>query len=193
MEENGIFTIFEEFEKHLRDIVQSGPTAIFWLSFLDMMDILFAFLRSTKVGNWNLHLEATNAMLPWMFAYDHQNYSRFITYYWSQMTRLPTAHPNIFNEFLLGNFAVRRTPGKFNKVPSDQCIEQTINREQKGHGGIKGYSTSVGTIQRWEAILHRSVCLTLNTCSHLRRSINYQRALVLHGLNMTTNKFEMLI
>ena len=79
-------------------------------------------------------------MLPWMFAYDHQNYSRFLTYYWSQMTRLPTTHTNIFNEFLLGNFAVRRTPGKFNKVPSDQCIGQTINRKQKGHGGIKGYS-----------------------------------------------------
>ena len=96
------------------------------------MDILF--LRSTKVGNWNLHLEATSAMLPWMFAYDHQNYFRFLTYYWSQMTKLPTTHPNIFNEFFLGNVSVRRTPGKFNKVSSDQCIEQTINRQQNGQG-----------------------------------------------------------
>ena len=77
------------------------------------------------------------------------------------MTRLPTTHPNIFNEFLLGNFAVRRTPGKFYKVPSDQCIEQTINREQKGHGGIKGNSTSVGTIQRWVLTSHiASKCLS---------------------------------
>ena len=58
------------------------------------------------------------------------------------------------SEFVWGNFSVRRSNGKFNKIPSDQCIEQTINREQKGHGGIKGYSTSVGTIQRWVLTSH---------------------------------------
>ena len=56
------------------------------------------------------------------------------------MTKLPTTNPNIFNEFLLGKFPLRRTPGKFNKVPSDQCIEQTINRGQRGQGDIKGNS-----------------------------------------------------
>ena len=67
------------------------------------------------------------------------------------MTKLPTTHPNILN------FSVRRTPGKL----SDQCIEQTINREQKGQGGIKGYSTSVGTIQRWVLTSHvASKCLS---------------------------------
>eukprot|EP00794_Sanderia_malayensis_P021054 gene21054-23110_t len=54
----------------------------------------------------------------------------------------------------LGNFAVRRQPGCFNVIPSDQCIEQTINRGQKCHGGITGYSTSVGTVQRWMLTSH---------------------------------------
>ena len=53
-----------------------------------------------------------------------------------------------------GNFAVKRSTGKFNRVPSDQCIEQTINREQKCHGGITGYSTSPGTVQRWVLTSH---------------------------------------
>ena len=39
-------------------------------------------------------------------------------------------------------------------VPSDQCIEQTINREQKCHGGITGSSTSPGTVQRWVLTSH---------------------------------------
>ena len=39
-----------------------------------------------------------------------------------------------------GNFAVKRSVGKFNRVPSDQCIEQTINRQQKCSGGITGFS-----------------------------------------------------
>ena len=45
-------------------------------------------------------------------------------------------------------------------VPSDQCIEQIINREQKCHGGITGYSTSPGTVQRWVLTSH-----TLAKCS----------------------------
>ena len=60
----------------------------------------------------------------------------------------------IYNKFVSGCFSVRRTPGKFNKVPSDQCIEQAINREQKGHGGIEGYCTSVGAIQIWVITSH---------------------------------------
>ena len=41
-------------------------------------------------------------------------------------------------------------------IPSDQCIEQTINREQKGSGGITGYSTTTGTVQRWVLTSHVS-------------------------------------
>lgn len=60
-----------------------------------------------------------------------------------------------------GNFSVKRSPGKFNKVPTDQAIEQSINREQKCSGGIKGYSTSPGTIQRWVLTSHiASKCMT---------------------------------
>jgi len=49
-------------------------------------------------------------------------------------------------------------------LPSDQSIEQTINREQKCHGGIKGYSTSAGTIQRWVLTSHTaSKCIAVCT------------------------------
>ncbi|XP_057314196.1 uncharacterized protein LOC130655456 [Hydractinia symbiolongicarpus] len=119
-----------------------------------MMDVLFGFIRGLKIGNWELHLDATRQMLPWFFAYDRPNYSRYCTFYVMEMLRLPETHPGICEEFTNGNFAVRRSPGKFNKVPSDQCIEQTINREQKCHGGITGYSTSPGTIQRWVFTSH---------------------------------------
>ena len=53
-----------------------------------------------------------------------------------------------------GNFAVKRTAGRFNRTASDQTIEQTINRDQKCHGGITGYSTTAGTVQRWVLTSH---------------------------------------
>ena len=56
--------------------------------------------------------------------------------------------------FRSGNFAVKRTKGSFNKIPSDQCIEQTINRDQKCSGGIIGFCASEGGVQRWVLTSH---------------------------------------
>ena len=64
------------------------------------------------------------------------------------MQKLPETHPEIHEQFELGNFSVRRQRCNFNKIPSDQAIEQIINREQKCGGGITGYSTPEGTVQR---------------------------------------------
>ena len=72
-----------------------GPTASVWTSFLQMVQILFDFIRLIKLGNWNLHMQATEKMLPWMFAYDRLNYARFLTYYWVTMQKLPETHPAI--------------------------------------------------------------------------------------------------
>ena len=70
------------------------------------------------------------------------------------MKTLPETHPAIHQEFEPGHFSVRRQHGRFNKIPSDQAIEQTINREQKCAGRIVGYSTSEGTVQRWVLTSH---------------------------------------
>ena len=78
----------------------NGPTSSFWFSFLEMMDILFHFRHSLKTGDWEGHLEATRMMIPYFFAYDRQNYSRFLTYYWSDMTQLQQTHPRVYDEFM---------------------------------------------------------------------------------------------
>ena len=131
-----------------------GPTACVWVSFLQMVQILLDFARSIKLGDWKLHLQSTEHMLPWMFTYDRPNYARFLTYYMVTMQKLPETHPSIHQEFEAGHFSVRRQQGKFNKIPSDQAIEQTINRQQKCAGGIIGFSTTEGTVQRWSLTSH---------------------------------------
>ena len=84
----------------LKDESFVGPTARYWFSFIEMMDILFAFLRSVKIGDWNSHLTTTRMMLPCFFAYDRPNYSRFGTLYLADMLKLPQSHPSIHQEFM---------------------------------------------------------------------------------------------
>ena len=114
-----------EFEDELRNGVMSS----FWQSYIEMIQILFDYLRSIRLGDWDLHQKASELMLPWFHAYDRQNYARHFAYCWASRQQLPNTHPRLYTEFKQGNFSVRRSVGHFNKVPPDQVIEQTINKD----------------------------------------------------------------
>ncbi|KAL7296570.1 hypothetical protein TKK_0010001 [Trichogramma kaykai] len=47
------------------------------------------------------------------------------------MISLPTQKPELYDEFVKGNFTVKRSPANFTSVGTDQALEQTINRSQK--------------------------------------------------------------
>lgn len=51
------------------------------------------FIRGTRVIDWNLHLAAFRAMIPWFFACDRTNYARYGSAYWLEMTALDQTHP----------------------------------------------------------------------------------------------------
>ena len=82
---------------------------------------------------------------------------------------------------------MKRSRGSFNKVASDQCIEQTINREQKCHGGIKGYSTSEGTVQRWVLTSH----IVSECISQLNGESNHQKKSLPKDLGPSRKKFDV--
>ena len=104
-----------------------------------MVQILLEFVKSIRLPNWNLHLQR---MLVWIHAYGRINYARHFSYNWRSQHKIPNKFPVIYLQFQHGNFSTRRTKGKFNMLPSDQVIEQTINKDHKGPGGIIGISTS---------------------------------------------------
>ena len=87
-------------------------------------------------------------MLPWFHACDRVNYVRHFTYCWAALNNLAETNLKMYAEFHEGNFAVKRTSRSFSMLPPDQVIEQTINKDQKASGGIIGYTTSTGSIQR---------------------------------------------
>ena len=147
-----LWNLMREYDQFLRN--ESGPMNKFWQQYLDMLEILFDFRKSVRGRNWNLHIAASERMLEWFFAYDRTNYARHFTFYWVSQLNLSQSHPNMLKEFQKDNFSVRRVPGKFNRLPADQVIEKTVNRNQKGPGGIIGFSTKEGTVQRWILTSH---------------------------------------
>ena len=132
-----------------------GPLFAFWSSYISMVELLLAFIRSIRTGDWTLHCSCLRSMLPWIYAYDRVNYARYMTIYVSEMEQLEKTHPTAHRELQQGQFAVQRAPGHaFAQVPVDQAIEQSLNRDSTTRGGIIGFSLKPGAVHRWIITTH---------------------------------------
>ena len=99
-------------------------------------------------------------MLPWLFAYDHINYARYLPVYLVTMTTLPDTHPEAYHLLTDGDFGVQRLTSRgFSQLPVDQTIEPTLNRSTKTKGGIVGFSLQKGAVQRWMLTAHLRAAL----------------------------------
>ena len=124
--------------------------AAFWVSYIDIAEILLDLVRASREGDWLLHLSAIQRQIPWCFAYDKQNYARYLPVYYNEMTQLPESHPEVHDHFMNGGFSVQ-LGGKnpFGKIPIDQTIEETANKDTQTAGGTKGFSLKPGAVSRY--------------------------------------------
>jgi len=119
---------FEKFMNFLR--TSNGPLSTFWMSYMDMINLMLDTIRASREGNWDLHLAFIRSIIPWCFAYDHCNYSHYFPV--SQMSNLQQQYPGIKDEFVAGSFSVQLSNyNPFGRIPVDQTIEETIKKTQK--------------------------------------------------------------
>lgn len=97
-----------------------------------------------------LHLSCIRAIIPWCFAYDRVNYARYLPYYLAQMSQLPTTHPDVYAEFVAGKFSVQLgSMNPFGRIPVDQTIEGTVNKDTETAGGTKCFSLTPGAVTKY--------------------------------------------
>lgn len=77
-----LIILYEEFEVSISD-QEKYPMPVFWTSYLNMVQTLRDFVKSIKIGDWDLHMNSSEKMLHWYHAYDHYNYARHFSYYWA--------------------------------------------------------------------------------------------------------------
>ena len=84
----------------------NGKLSSLWMSYVDMVEIILGLLRSSREGDFLLHLASTRAMIPWCFSYDRLNYARYLPIYYAQMSNLGIDHPGVYAHFMqpLGGF-----------------------------------------------------------------------------------------
>ena len=104
----------------------------FWLSLFEMIEVLLDLFYATHSEKWNLYIETIRSVLPYFFAYDRQNYSRYLTTNYQDLLLLKVNHPEIYAEFQNGNFSLHESESNsFPRMEMDKVIEITINKDTK--------------------------------------------------------------
>ena len=152
-----LYQKYLEFKDNVRQ-GHLGKTAQFWIDYTDKVWLILSYLRATKENDLDLYILCIQKMCPLYFAYDHQNYAKYLSVYHLALVNIEATHPGARELLKQNGFSVSRSdiPGTRNAV--DITIEQTINRHAKSRGGIIGFSRNFAAYYRW--------CLT----RHLRAS-----------------------
>ena len=129
-----------------QDMIKSSPTFHYWDTVLHLELLGLIFIRSHRDKNFPLYVESLKALVPWFFALDHPNYSRWIPMHIRDMESLP---PSISEEFLQqGHWVISKTTNRFSSMPIDQAHKQN-NESVKGAGGAVGLTENSSAFQKW--------------------------------------------
>jgi len=141
--------------------LQSKPTAVFWLTFMEMADILVRFIYYQREGNWIGYLSESANMVPYLTAVGHHKYGQqSLPLFIHEMKQLPTAAPEVHTAMVNGAFACRRADGFHNAVSPDMLLEQTYNADAKETSGLGGITTNKAACTKWVYTKHLTAAVS---------------------------------
>ena len=111
-------------------------TAQLWILYMKLVAILQSFIRAARTGNWKLYIQTLHAMLPYLAASGHNNYTKSLMLFLNKMDKFEQTNPSIYNKFVEGLFVLRRTDSCWAGVYSDLYIEQVLMSGLKSVGGL---------------------------------------------------------
>lgn len=106
------------------DVMKENRTSALWIQYMTMIDILRSFIKAERTGNWWLHLQTLQKMLPYLAASGHNLYTKSVYTYLQKMTSLPTEKPDVYQHFMNGLHVIRRSDRFWAGLSTDLVIEQ---------------------------------------------------------------------
>ena len=153
----------------MKQSLRGSRNSKLWLQYLDMVNILCRFLRSERTGNWKLHLQVLQEMVPYLAAAGHNSYTKSLLLYLHRMSHLD---PDVSQIFENGLHVVRRSDRYWAGLSSDLVIEQVLMRSLKTTGGLtrgRGFDE----LQRLIWLLSRPVCAEINLAMQEFTSVSF--------------------
>ena len=103
----------------------NSPMTSYWLSFMEMVEILVMNIHAIKIQDWDMFLASIRLMVPWIQVYDNNKYGKWLVEFWLEMSNLPDSKV----EYLKGGLFAQSITGKpYTCLPLDLWIEVTMNK-----------------------------------------------------------------
>ena len=141
--------VHERFLQYLNKLrSNNGTMSPFLMSCVDLTSLMLDFIIASREEDWTLHLISFSSLIPWCFAYNRNNYAKYLPWFFVQMINLPATQPDVHEYLADGNFSTGKD-NPFGCILMDQTIEKTINKDTQTPGGTKGFSTKKGAVTRY--------------------------------------------
>ncbi|KAK3105425.1 hypothetical protein FSP39_024991 [Pinctada imbricata] len=152
--------------------VSECKTARMWFTYLRMVSLLHSFIRAERMGDWHLHLDTVQRMLPYFAASGHNLYLKSAYVYLTDMQQLPITHPETYHDFVSGKHVIRRSDRFWAGIWTDLTIEQVLMRSLKSTGGLTR-GRGMTDFQRAVWILSSPVCAEMSMAMQELTHIQY--------------------
>ena len=136
-------------------------TAVLWIQYCEMIQLLRKFIKAERTGNWDLHLQSVRDMLPYFAAAGHSLYAKSAYVYITSMQNLEDTHPEVFHQFKACHHVFRRSDRYWAGLSTDLVIEHVLMRSVKSPGGLTR-GRGMGEAQRAEWLLSMPACADIN-------------------------------
>ena len=129
--------VMKQFQEYLEYGKSRSELFEFWDEYTNIVYILLDFLQAERNADWEAHLTASAAMIPYDRAFDRLQYFRWGLVYLIDMHSLSTHAMNVENSFSTDKqHCISRSNSIFffNRVSTDHALEQSQIKDSKSSG-----------------------------------------------------------
>ncbi|CAG2196688.1 unnamed protein product [Mytilus edulis] len=170
--ESDVLKNLEATVRRKTEILKQSRTAKLWLQYSEMVQVLRQFIKAERTGNWPLHLQSIQEMLPFLAASGHNLYTKTAYVYLMTMQSLDEDHPDVYANFINGNHVIRRSNRYWAGISSDLFIEQVLMRSVKTAGGLtRGRGMTESQRSLW--LMSMPACAEINQAMQDLSGVGY--------------------
>ena len=127
------------------------------MNYMKDVSNLLTHIWAFRNNCYDSYMACTRSLLPQMFYYNHQNYSRYLTYHYFYVLSLSSENKAAFDDLVKFGTTACRSGQPHSRIPGDQIIEVTQNKDVKCRAGpIRlGYSTNLTSVNNWIKTSHK--------------------------------------
>ena len=170
------FFVIQAFQKAENS---DSPMAKYWLTFLDMSEILMLNIHAVKTQNWEEFKTSLRLMLPWLQVYDSDKYGRWLVEFWLEISCLPEEKAQYMHDSL---FAQSMTGKPYSCLPLDLWIEVTMNKGSKMKAGWLRILKNEQMLP--SSVRNANLINTIRACLHA--IANMEETSICHAENSTS-------